>query len=55
MPRGEGDFVTVLVPEQFERAVSLLSAVARPGSFRLKSRILNEAGIAVTSVPLRRP
>ncbi len=42
LPRGESDFVTVVVPEQFRRA-SLLSAAGRT-SFRLKLRLRLRAG-----------
>ena len=49
LPRGESDFVTVVVPEQFKRA-SLLSA-AGATSFRLKLRLLSEPGVVVTDVP----
>jgi len=49
LPRGESDFVTVIVPEQFRRP-SLLSA-ARRDSFRLKLRLLSEPGVVVTDVP----
>jgi amino acid transporter len=49
LPRGESDFVTVVVPEQFRRA-SLLSAAGRT-SFRLKLRLLSEPGVVVTDVP----
>ena len=49
LPRGESDFVTVIVPEQFKRP-SLLSA-ARRSSFRLKLRLLAEPGVVVTDVP----
>jgi amino acid transporter len=49
LPRGETDFVTVVVPEQFRRA-SLLSA-AGASSFRLKLRLLAEPGVVVTDVP----
>ena len=48
LPRGESDFVTVVVPEQFRRA-SLVSA-ARRTSFRLKLRLLSEPGVVVTDV-----
>jgi amino acid transporter len=50
LPRGESDFVTVIVPEQFRRQ-SLLSA-ARRTSFRLKIRLLSEPGVVVTDVPV---
>jgi hypothetical protein len=49
LPRGESDFVTVIVPEQFKRP-SLLSATRR-SSFRLKLRLLSEPGVVVTDVP----
>jgi amino acid transporter len=49
LPRGDSDFVTVVVPEQFKRQ-SLLSAAGR-GSFRLKLRLLSEPGVVVTDVP----
>jgi hypothetical protein len=49
LPRGESDFVTVVVPEQFTRR-SLLSAAGR-SSFRLKLRLLSEPGVVVTDVP----
>jgi amino acid transporter len=49
LPRGESDFVTVVVPEQFKRQ-SLLSAAGR-ASFRLKLRLLSEPGVVVTDVP----
>jgi len=50
-PRGDGNFVTVVVPELFHRP-SLVSAVARRQTFRLKLRLLAEPGIVVTNVPL---
>ena len=49
LPRGESDFVTVVVPEQFKRQ-SLLDAAGR-ASFRLKLRLLSEPGVVVTDVP----
>ena len=48
-PRGESQFATVVVPEQFKRA-SLVSAAGRT-SFRVKLRLLSEAGVVVTDVP----
>jgi len=57
LPKGESDFVTVVIPEQFKRQ-SLLSAAGRT-SFRLKLRLLSEPGVVVTDVPVvtreRRP
>jgi len=49
LPRGDSSFVTVVVPERFERR-SLLSA-ARHASFGLKLRLLSEPGVVVTDVP----
>ena len=53
LPRGESDFVTVVIPEQFKRQ-SLLTAAGRT-SFRLKMRLLSEPGIVVTDVPVVSP
>src|SRR5439155_6330645 len=50
-PHGEGDFVTVVVPELF-RAPSLVAAVLRRSTFLLKLRLLREPGIVVTDVPM---
>ena len=50
IPRGEGDFVTFIVPEQFKQA-SLFRA-ARRESFRLKLRLVSEPGVVVTDVPV---
>jgi hypothetical protein len=50
LPRGESDFVTLIVPEQF-RHRSLVSAAART-SFRLKMRLLSEPGTVVADVPV---
>jgi amino acid transporter len=49
LPRGEADFVTLVVPEQF-RTRSLVSATGR-SSFRLKMRALSEPGVVVAGVP----
>jgi amino acid transporter len=49
LPRGESDFVTAVIPEQFKRQ-SLLSAAGR-ASFRLKLRLLSEPGVVVADVP----
>ena len=52
LPRGESNFLTVIVPEQFERP-SLLSAVLRRRTtFSLKVRLLSEPGIVITNVPV---
>ena len=49
-PHGEGDFVTVVIPELF-RTPSLLSAVMRRSTFSLKRGLLREPGVVVTDVP----
>ncbi len=49
LPRGEADFVTVVIPEQFKRP-SLLSA-ARRTSFRLKLRLVSEPDVVIADVP----
>jgi amino acid transporter len=51
IPRAPGDFVTVVVPEQLTKR-SLLAAVRRRQSFRLKLRLLAEPQIAVCDVPV---
>jgi amino acid transporter len=49
-PHGEGDFVTVVIPELF-RTPSLVSAVMRRSTFSLKRGLLREPGVVVTDVP----
>jgi amino acid transporter len=50
LPRGESDFVTVVIPEQFRRRA--LSEEARhPFEFTLKLRLLTEPGVVVADVP----
>ncbi|MFY9578274.1 MAG: APC family permease [Gaiellaceae bacterium] len=49
-PHGEGDFVTVVIPELF-REPSLISAVMRRSTFSLKLGLLREPGVVVTDVP----
>jgi len=49
-PHGEGNFVTVVIPELF-RTPSLLSAVMRRSTFSLKHGLLREPGVVVTDVP----
>jgi amino acid transporter len=50
IPHGDTSFVTVVIPELF-RTPSLLAAVMRRSTFRLKLGLLREPGIAVTDVP----
>ncbi len=54
LPRGESNFVTVVIPEQFERRSLLRAAVERRSAFLLKLRLLKETGIAITDVPFVR-
>jgi amino acid transporter len=49
-PHGEGDFVSVVIPELFRRP-SLVAAVMRRSTFLLKLRLLREPGVVVTDVP----
>jgi Amino acid permease len=49
-PHGEGDFVTVVIPELF-RSPSLVSAVMHRSTFSLKLGLLREPGIVVADVP----
>jgi amino acid transporter len=49
-PHGEGDFVSVVIPELF-RKKSLAAAVLRRSTFLLKLRLLREPGVVVTDVP----
>jgi hypothetical protein len=52
LPRGESNFLTVVVPEAFE-APSLLTAVLRRHTtFSLKLRLLSEPGIVIANVPV---
>jgi amino acid transporter len=48
-PRGEGSFVTVVIPELFRRP-SLASALRRK-TFPLKLRLVREPGVVVADVP----
>ncbi len=50
LPRGESDFVTVVVPELFRRR-SLLEQARRPFELALKLRLLSEPGVVVVDVP----
>jgi amino acid transporter len=53
IPRGDGDFVTVVIPEQLVGR-SLFSAVRRGTSFLLKLRLLSEPQVVITDVPVVR-
>ena len=50
MPRGESDFVTVVIPEQFRKR-SLMEQARHPFEFALKLRLLTEASVVVVDVP----
>ena len=51
LPRGESNFVTVVIPELFHRR-SLLAAAERRTELALKLRLLREPGVVVTDVPV---
>jgi amino acid transporter len=51
IPRDEGDFVTVVIPEQLARR-SLFAAVRRGTSFLLKVRLLSEPQVVISDVPV---
>jgi amino acid transporter len=53
LPRGESDFVTVVVPEQFDRP-KLVEQARHPQELALKLRLLAEPGVVVTDVPVVR-
>jgi amino acid transporter len=50
LPRGESDFVTVVVPEQFRRR-ALAEEARHPFEFALKLRLLTEPGVVAVDVP----
>jgi amino acid transporter len=50
LPRGEADFVTVVVPEYF-RKKSLLEQLRRRTTLLLKLRLLTEPGVVIADVP----
>ena len=49
-PRGESDFVTVVVAEEFESA-SVWAQVRHPSELALKFRLLTEPGVVIADVP----
>jgi hypothetical protein len=51
LPRGESNFVTVIIPELFRRR-TLLAAVERRTELALKLRLLREPGVVITDVPV---
>ena len=50
LPRGESDFVTVVVPEYFETA-SMWAQARHPSELALKFRLLTEPGVVIADVP----
>ena len=53
LPRGESDFVTVVVPEEFERP-TLVEQLRLRRELSLKLRLLTEPGVVVADVPVVR-
>lgn len=51
IPREKNDFVTVVIPEMFQKP-SLLQAMLKPVTFRLKVRLLSEPQVVITDVPV---
>jgi amino acid transporter len=51
LPHSESEFVTVVVPELFEKP-SLTDAIRRRSTFSVKLRLRKEPGVVVTDVPL---
>jgi hypothetical protein len=51
LPRGESNFVSMIIPELFRRP-SLLAAMARRTEFSLKLRLLSEPGVVISDVPV---
>ena len=50
LPHGEGNLITIVIPELFQRP-SLLAAFLRRTTFSLKQRLLVEPGLVITDVP----
>ncbi len=51
LPRGESNFVTMIVPELF-KSRSVAAAIAHRPEFSLKLRLLKEPGVVITNVPV---
>jgi amino acid transporter len=51
LPRGESQFVTIIIPELFRHS-SLVSALSRHTELSLKFRLLREPGVVITDVPV---
>jgi amino acid transporter len=52
LPRGESNFLTVVVPEFFEKPSLATAVIRRRTTFSLKLRLLSEPGIVITNVPV---
>ena len=52
LPRGESSFVTLIVPELFQRRALVSETLKRRLEFSLKLRLLTEPGVVITDVPL---
>jgi amino acid transporter len=51
LPRGESNFVTVVLPELFTQP-SIVAAVRKRTTFALKLRLLSEPGVVICDVPV---
>jgi hypothetical protein len=51
IPRGESNFVTTIIPEEFRRR-SIVSALAHRTEFSLKLKLLTEPGVVITDIPV---
>ena len=52
LPRGESNFLTVVLPEAFEKPSLLTAVLRRHTTFSLKLRLLSEPGIVIANVPV---
>ncbi len=52
LPRGESNFVTVIIPELFERRALVTETLRRRFEFSLKVRLLTKPGVVITDVPV---
>ena len=52
LPRGESNFLTVVVPEAFDHPSLLTAVLRRHTTFSLKLRLLSEPGIVIANVPV---
>ncbi len=55
LPRGESNFLTIVIPELFERPSLFSAVVRRRTTFSLKLRLLSEPGIVIANVPVVAP